>query len=181
MLKEIYPIDCDCEKPMMPPPPPPSGYVNWCPPPPPYPHGGWCPPPPPLYPPVCDDKCDCGCKDEVIKPPQDSAIEETPVKKSYAEQLCQLSKKSAAITNMIELFKNQNKDVVLKIGAAASYNFGTYYSKDKNVSSYGELVMTMLETELNLIKEKIAELAKLLGEEDSDGANITTFTTVTKD
>lgn len=177
MLNEIYPIDCGCEHPHMPPPPAPNGYVNWCPPPPvpPMPY-----PVPPVPPCNCDSDCNC-------KKPETSeggtTVPTTPTKKSLSEQLCQLSRRSAAITNMIDLFKNKNKDAIVKIGTAVSYNFGTYYSstEDNTISTYGELIMTMLETELNLIKEKIAELAKLLGEEDLEGENLSILTTVTRD
>ena len=157
----IYPADlanqsncgCGCDHnhshgPVPPMPPPPPGYV-----------GCWCPPPPmpPEYP-----KYPCPCN-----PPE----EETPIKKqSREEQLCILSKKSAAINAMIEAFKKKNCDAVIKIGSAASYNFGPYYSnvEEQTVSEYGTSIMTMLENELSLIKAKISEVAQELGKEEPE-------------
>ena len=99
--------------------------------------------------------------------------EKDELKASIEAQICQLSKRAAAIKAMIDNFKNKNKDAILRIGGT-SYNFGCYQiivKKDGEPdeiieTEYGEVILSMLTTELGLIKEKITELAALLEEED---------------
>ena len=69
-----------------------------------------------------------------------------------------------------EAIKKKNCDAVIKIGSAASYNFGPYYSniEEQTVSEYGTSIMTMLENELSLIKAKISEVAQELGKEEPE-------------
>ena len=95
------------------------------------------------------------------------------LKASIEAQICQLSKRAAAIKTMIDNFKNKNKDAIIRIGGT-SYNFGTYEiikekpdgTKEIVETEYGEIILSILTTELGLIKEKITELAALLEEEE---------------
>lgn len=135
--------DCECGKPswVVPPPPVPMPPYDI----PVYPYPYPFPPPP--------KPCDCDCDDVKIK------------KKSLEAQICELSKKSAAINKMIDNYKEKKKDAIIKIGDA-SYNFGGYYDEDDAATEYGETILELLTKELAKIKEKIAELAAKLGEED---------------
>jgi hypothetical protein len=99
--------------------------------------------------------------------------EKDELKASIEAQICQLSKRAAAIKAMIDNFKNKNKDAIIRIGGT-SYNFGPYQAviekedgtKEYVDTVYGEVILGILTTELGLIKEKITELAALLEEED---------------
>lgn len=128
----------------------PHGYVN-C----------WCPPPPvQMEAPQCGN---CGCN------PQE---EETPIKKkSIEEQICKLSKKSAALHAMIENLTKKGKDAIIKIGMA-SYNFGPYRDEEGEITEYGDYILTLLKDELGNIKAQLAELASQIdSEEDEDEAD----------
>lgn len=75
---------------------------------------------------------------------------------------------------MIANFEEKNKDAIVRIGDA-SYNLGSYSVTKEGesqpvVTEYGEIILSMLKTELNLIKAKISELATELGEE-TNGVN----------
>lgn len=139
-------IDCGCN----------GGYV-WMPPPPkpcdyPPPPSSYCYPPTP--------SCDCG--------------DEVPMKKSSKEsQICKLSKKAAVINRMIEGVEVKKKDVIIKVGDT-SYNFGNIELEveewtavdEAGGDSYADTVLAILKKELSLIKDKIAELAQELDEEN---------------
>ena len=132
------------------------------------------PPPPPPHPDDDDDDDDDKDKDEL--------------KASIEMQICKLSKRAAAIKAMIDNFKNKNKDAIIRIGSI-SYNFGPYYDIKKEgeliiktETEYGEAIMSILISELSLIKVKITELAEQLeNEEDANALINGVLTTVTQD
>ena len=172
-----------------------------CPRPGPHPHPGPKPPfppmpqpawfvPPPMPLPIPADYPSFDPYHPEPKPDDDDQDdkEKDELKASIEAQICQLSKRAAAIKAMIDNFKNKNKDAIIRIGGT-SYNFGTYviYEKGEHEeievveTEYGETILEILTTELGLIKEKIQELANLLEqEEDATTLGNGIYTTVTQ-
>lgn len=139
-------------------------------------------------------KCDCSCKPEVGYPwipvpppmpippcppcppyppyppypiPPTPQPEPEPEKGSVSQQICKLSRKANTITKMLENLETKKKDVIITVGGV-SYNFGNIdldLGEGWIDGSYAATVKKILEYELTLIKNKIAELAQEIGEE----------------
>lgn len=105
--------------------------------------------------------------------------DEQPLPKTSVEaQICKLSKKAAAIKQMIENFKDKNKDCIWKIGGT-SYNFGAYQKiteEDgetvKEDTVYGPTILDILNQELAAIQAKIKELAEEIDDVEVETSGI---------
>lgn len=104
---------------------------------------------------------------------------------TYEMKIAKLSKKAAIIRSMIDLFQNKNKPIIFRI-EGLQYNFGTYTteddialpasvypeSKDPKTTSvstkdgYGQEILEILETELDMIKTLIKTYSDKIAVDD---------------
>ncbi len=99
-------------------------------------------------------------------PPEADSIKQNATEKA----ICKLSKKAAAIRQLIENLETKNKPLIVKSGAA-SFNLGAFKTPDpedatleienENIQS----VIDILKVELEKIKEEIKELSDKLVED----------------
>ena len=105
-------------------------------------------------------------------PPQP---EPTPL--SPEGQMIKLTKKKAIIKKMIDGLTNKEKDMIIQIANCGTYNFGSYYNDEDEITEYGAKVLEILEAELLAIKDKIDELNNSLDDdEDTFGGIESTVT-----
>lgn len=90
-------------------------------------------------------------------------IKQNPTEK----QICKLSKKAAAVRQLIENLEDKNKPLIVK-SSAASYNLGVLKTTDPDDATieieneHIQSVIDILKAELETIKEKIKELSDKL-------------------
>lgn len=128
---------------------------------------------------LTDTNCTCGCNTDATYPntpvyppyPPYPCPEPVVSPTSIGGQIAKMGKKAEVIKRMIDELTVKNKSMIITVNKT-SYNFGTYLNAELEETAYGTAVLTILESELEAIKEKIVELTNELEETTETSSTI---------